>query len=237
MSPKPLISFVVPTKNRIEFMPECLSGLLGQTVQDIEVVIVNDGSNDGTKELLNNYYAKIPKVQVIHNEKSIGAGQSRNKGIEVAKADIIAVCDDDDCYPVTRAERILKFFKDVPSGAMLNAPYMRIDYYNRIVERFEGDHFDHDAFKVDKSINFFCHPAAAYTKKDILEIGGYKSETPDKTDDFQLVDDWITSGKKIGFDKEEFHVLHRVLPDSIMAKMRGFNPAWNRPKNGLVSLA
>lgn len=224
----PKISFVVPTHNRIQFMPECITGLLGQTVDDIEVVIVNDGSTDGTKELLDNYYTKIPKVMVIHNEKSIGAGSSRNKGIEAASGEIIAVCDDDDIYPTTRAERILKFFKDVPAGAMLNAPYIRIGYNNEILEKFEGCHFDHDAFKKDKSISFFCHPAAAYTKKDILEIGGYKSETKEKTDDFQLVEDWIAAGKKIAFDQEEFHCLHRVLPTSIMASMRGFNPKWVR---------
>lgn len=222
----PKISFVVPVYNRVEWIGECLQGLLGQTVDDIEVVAVDDGSNDGTREFLQSWFAPKSKAKLVCNEKNMGAGRSRNAGIEAATGEIIAVCDSDDIYPVTRAERILKFFKDVPEGAMLNAPYVRIGYNNEVLEKFEGCHFDHDAFKHDKSISFFCHPAAAYTKKDILEIGGYKPETEEKTDDFQLVEDWISAGKKIAFDQEEFHCLHRVLPNSIMQKMRGFDPRW-----------
>ncbi len=112
----PLLSFVVPTRDRIEWVAECVSGLLAQTVEEIEVVIVNDGSTDGTKEFLNEWLSENKRVQVYHNEKSIGGGLSRNKGIELAKAPIIAVCDDDDCYPVQRAERVIEFFEKYPKG-------------------------------------------------------------------------------------------------------------------------
>lgn len=235
MTDKPLISFVVPTYDRVQWVGECISGLLGQTVPEIEVVVVDDGSKDGTWEFLTRWLGDNPKVKLHRNETNMGAGQSRNKGIELASADIIAVCDSDDIYPVTRAERILKFFKDVPEGAMINAGYVRIGYCNDIIEKFDGGHFDHEEFKKTGSINYFCHPSAAYTKKDILEIGGYKSETKDKTDDRQLVEDWVAAGKRIAFDNEDYQCFHRVLPNSIMVRMRGWSPEWTK-KKGLVSL-
>lgn len=224
--PNPLISFVVPTKNRIEWLPECLSGLLAQSVKDIEVIVVNDGSDDGTKELLDNFYAKDPRVKIVHNAESVGAGRARNMGNQLASAPIIGVCDDDDIYPTERADRIIKFFETHPDGVMMTAPYMRIGYCNQIMEPFDGLPFDEDAFKNDGSINYYCHPAAAYMKKDIEAIGGYKPETDKLTDDVQLVHDWIKAGKKIGLMAGEYLCFHRVLPTSIMAKHRGFKPEW-----------
>jgi glycosyltransferase involved in cell wall biosynthesis len=223
---EPLISFVVPTKNRVEWLPECLSGLLTQSVNDVELVVVNDGSDDGTKELLDDFYAKDPRVKVIHNESSIGGGLSRNRGNEVATAPIIAVCDDDDFYTQDRAEKTLEFFKKFPEGVMMNAPYVQVGYCNEMIQRFDGAAFDESGFKSNGAPNFFCHPTAAYTKKDILEIGGYKPENKQFTDDYQLVQDWIKAGKKIGFVPGHYLCGHRVLPNSMMSEFRGFDPAW-----------
>lgn len=222
----PVISFVVPTKNRIEWLPECLAGLLSQSVKGIEVVVVNDGSDDGTRELLNEFYAKDPRVKIIHNETSIGGGRARNRGNESATAPIIAVCDDDDFYPQDRAEKTLEFFKKFPEGVMMNAPYVQVGYCNEMVQRFDGELFDEAGFKQHGAPNFFCHPTAAYTKKDIVEIGGYKAETSSFTDDYQLVQDWIRAGKKIGFMPGQYLCGHRVLPTSMMSGFRGFRPEW-----------
>jgi len=226
----PKISFVIPSKDRVAWLPECLSGLQAQTVKEIEIVVVNDGSTDGTKELLDNWYSKDKRIKIIHNPENRGAGISRNIGNNAAQAEIIGVCDSDDCYPIGRAEEILKFFEKYPKGIMMNAPYVRIDYCLKILRRFEGEEFDEKRFKKDGYVNYFCHPSAAYTRQDIFDIGGYKPETKLKTDDLQLVEDWIKAGKKIGFAPEHYLCMHRVLPGSIMANMRGFQPEWTGGK-------
>jgi len=222
----PLVSFVVPSRDRIEWVAECVSGLLAQTLDEIEVVIVNDGSIDGTKEFLNEWLGDNKRVQIYHNEKSVGGGLSRNKGNELAKAPLIAVCDDDDCYPIQRAERVVEFFEKYPEGHMMTAPYVRIGYDNDVLEYFNGEHFNEKLFKETGSVNYFCHPGCAYTKKDILEAGGYKAETKLQTDDLQLVYDWIHAGKKITIQEGEYLCMHRVLPHSMMARMRGFKEEW-----------
>lgn len=222
----PLISFVVPTFNRVQWLPECLSGLLSQTVRDIEVVVVDDCSDDGTKELLESFYAKDPRVKLIFNERNLGGGLSRNVGNSTASAPLIGVCDSDDVYPQNRAECILQFFKENPEGVMMNSPYVRIGYNNEVLRQFDGEGFDETLFKEKNQVNYFCHPSAAYTKKDIEEIGGYKAEHPGATDDYQLVCDWIKAGKKIGLFMGHYLCLHRVLPDSMMSKYRGFEAAW-----------
>lgn len=222
----PKVSFVVPSRNRVEWVGECIQGLLSQSEKDIEVIIVDDASNDGSEDIFKWFRDGDPRVVYIRNEEQRGAGVSRNNGIALAKAPIIGVCDDDDVYPIERAEMILKFFEINPKNVMLNTPYVRIGYCGEILEDFKGAEFDEEQFKKDGTINFFCHPSAAYTKKDILEIGGYKAETKEVTDDYQLVKDWIAAGKKIGFMPGEYLNMHRVLPESIMSGHRGFNSKW-----------
>ncbi len=223
---EPLISYVVPTHNRVEWAGECLQGLLQQSVKDIEVIVVNDASKDGTDELLNWFIDKDERVRVITNAENLGAGQSRNIGNEMARAPIIGVCDDDDCYVVERSELILKWFKENPESEMVNFPYVRVGFFNELKESFAGCTFDEQAFKERGDISYFSHPTAAYKLASIKAIGGYKPETEKETDDYQLVKDWIAAGKKIDFAGDDAVCLHRVLPTSIMAKKRGWRPEW-----------
>jgi glycosyltransferase involved in cell wall biosynthesis len=224
----PKVSFVVPTKNRMEWIGECVSSLLSQSEKDIEVIVVDDGSTDGTGEMLLEWLKNEPRFVYVKNNESIGAGPSRNRGTALAKSEIIGVCDDDDCYSTSRAERMIKFF-DGKEGVMLNTPYLAIDYCDRPTEKFLGEKFDEDLYKKNGGINYFCHPSSAYLKKDFDDVGGYKKETDQVTDDYQFVQDWISKGKKIGFDGEEFVCFHRVLPDSMMSKHRGYKSEWNNP--------
>lgn len=222
----PKLSFVLPTRNRLEWVGECLESLLDQTEKDIEIIVVNDASDDGTKEFLDEWAVKDSRVRVIHNEKPMGAGFSRNLGADMANSDIIAQSDDDDVYPDDRAEATLRWFNEHPESELVNFPYIRVGFFGEILETFYGGNFDHEAFKKDGTVSYFCNPSCAYRKKSAQEVGGYGSETVGVTDDIQFVKKWVDSGKKIDFDNRAFGVLHRVLPDSMMAKQRGFNPAW-----------
>lgn len=223
---EPKVSYVLPTYNRVEWVGECLQGLLSQTVPEIEVIAVDDGSNDGTDELLDWFAKKDPRVRVIVNPKNMGAGMSRNAGNAAAMAPIIAVCDSDDCYVTERTEKILEFFKANPEAQMVNFPYVRVNYFNEVKEHFAGCAFDEAAFKERGEVNYFSHPTCAYLKSAIDEIGGYDAETKEATDDYLLVKKWIGAGKKIGFMPNDYVCLHRVLPNSIMAQKRGFRQEW-----------
>jgi glycosyltransferase involved in cell wall biosynthesis len=225
VSDKPKISFVVPTRNRLEWVGECLGSLFGQTIREIEVICVDDGSDDGTATLLRWFASRDARLIVVTNAERLGGGLSRKKGNELARADIIAVCDDDDVYPDERADRILKFFAEAPKGLMMNAPYVQVGYFNEVKENFDGQPFDEDRFKADGSINYFSRPTAAYWREDALAVP-YKPETETITDDYQFVTDWIATGRKIGFAPGEYLCMHRVLPKSMMAGHRGFDPAW-----------
>ena len=229
----PKLSFVVPTHNRVEWLPLCLQSLLSQSEPDIEIVIVNDGSEDDTKEFLDTWAVKDPRVKVIHNDKSLGAGKSRNIGCDAASSDIIAVCDDDDVYINTRAKDILGWFERNPGSELVTFPYVSIDYFENILEEFRGMPFNHEIFKEKNAVSYFCNPSAAYKKASAQEIGGYPSENEQSTDDFQFLKNWVNAGKKVDYCGDDgegnvpFATMHRILPDSMMARHRGFDPSWN----------
>lgn len=229
----PKLSFVIPTYNRVAWLGQCIGSCLGQTEDDIEVVVVDDGSKDGTDKLLE-HYKDNPKVKVIRNEKNIGAGKSRNKGAEAASSEIIAVMDSDDLCVNTRAEETLKWFEKNPKSELVTFPYITVNYFDEPIEADHGKPFDHEAFKKDGYVSYYSNPSSAYKKTSALEMGGYSSEKEGLTDDYQFIQKWVESGRKVDFCGDDgngqvpFATLHRVLPDSMMAKIRGWRPDWVR---------
>lgn len=222
----PKISFVMPTHNRIEWVGEAIQSLIEQSEPDIEIIVVNDASTDGTKEFLDNWAVKDPRVKLIHNETNLGGGKSRNIGMNAATSDVIAVCDDDDVVPSDRATATLRWFAEHPESELVNFPYVRIDYCGNILEPFPGAEFDEESFRKNGTVNYFCNPSSAHKKASALEIGGYPSEKEGMTDDVQFLYNWVQAGKKVGFDQRVYGVQHRVLPQSMMSKQRGFQAAW-----------
>ena len=96
MSPK--VSVIIPVFNAEEYVGECLDSVISQTIGDIEIIVVNDGSTDNSIQIIREYEKSDYRIVVIDKENE-GAGPSRNKGIQVAKGEFLAFLDADDFYP------------------------------------------------------------------------------------------------------------------------------------------
>lgn len=90
----PLVSVVLPTRDRIEFLPRALRTVLGQTGVDLECIVVDDGSTDGTGEWL--LTLDDPRVVIVETEGARGPSAARNRGIEMARGRFVAFQDSDD---------------------------------------------------------------------------------------------------------------------------------------------
>ncbi len=96
----PLVSVIVPIYNTADFLPQCLDGLLAQTLKDIEIICVNDASTDGCAQILQNYAQKDERLHVITNSEHLGVSKSRNLAIKKSRADFLMFHDSDDtCEP------------------------------------------------------------------------------------------------------------------------------------------
>lgn len=94
----PKISVVIPTYNCARYLPEAIDGVLAQSYQDFEIVIVDDGSTDNTESKVGNYIKKYSSKIRYSYQKNKGLGSARNTGIREAKGEYIAFSDSDDYY-------------------------------------------------------------------------------------------------------------------------------------------
>lgn len=105
----PLVSVVVPTYNRAETLPRAIDSALAQTVDDLEIVVVDDGSTDRTQEILEGY--GTDRLRTITHETNRGANIARNTGIEHAEGEYVAFLDSDDEWRPTKLERQLELLE------------------------------------------------------------------------------------------------------------------------------
>ena len=89
------LSVIMPVYNVEKYLPKCLDSLTGQTLKEIEIICINDGSSDSSSEILNRYAARDNRITVI-NQENQGQGNARNCGINLAKGEYIAFVDSDD---------------------------------------------------------------------------------------------------------------------------------------------
>lgn len=93
-----VLSVIIPIYNKTEYLCACLEDVLSQTLADIEVICVDDGSTDGSRGIAEEFAKRDSRVKLIA-QPNLGAGAARNAGIRAAKGEYIAFLDSDDFYP------------------------------------------------------------------------------------------------------------------------------------------
>jgi len=101
------VSVYIPTRNRVESLGRSIRSVLCQTHHDIELIVVDDGSDDATPEYLREVAAADARVRVLRNERSEGAPQSRNRAILAAEGEFVTGLDDDDEFLPRRIEQFV----------------------------------------------------------------------------------------------------------------------------------
>ena len=92
---QPKVSVIMPVYNTERYLRQCLDSVLGQTLREIEVICVDDGSRDSSVQILQEYAARDPRVTVLQ-QANAGAGAARNKGLAAAAGEYLSVLDSDD---------------------------------------------------------------------------------------------------------------------------------------------
>ena len=95
MLKSPLISVVVPIYKVEKYLPQCIESIINQTYQNLEIILVDDGSPDNCPQICDDYAAKDKRIRVIHQPNG-GLGKAYNNGIATAKGDYIGLVESDD---------------------------------------------------------------------------------------------------------------------------------------------
>lgn len=197
---KPLISVLITTYNRESTIRECVDSVLSQTYENLQVIVMDDGSKDRTLDILSSITDS--RMEVFHSEKNCHICSSTNKGFQKVKGEYLARIDSDDVWYVDKLEKQLAFLKDNPRYRICFTLINLIDEYGKNADQelssllglFEQsltgqtDALRHFFFNG----NCLSHPSVLMETSLMREIGGFYPGYMQSHD----YDYWIRIAKK-----------------------------------------
>jgi GT2 family glycosyltransferase len=175
-----VISVIILTLNSVKFIKPCLDSILSQRAQITELIVVDNGSHDGTVNFIKENY---PQVNLIENKINLGAAKARNQGIKIARGEWILSLDCDVVLEEDFFYNINNALKDLSSGVGVIQPKIlesgkekiysagiAISFLRRFYDIGKGQR---DLGQFDKNVYIFgaCSAAALYRKEMLNEIG------------------------------------------------------------------
>lgn len=182
---KPLVSVIIPTYNRLEWIGECLDSVLAQTYRHVEIIVVDDGSGDGTAEWIRRQekYASV----VVREQKNSGASNARNNAIKIANGELIVFIDSDDMLMPNHVETAVEKFAETPNLGLFCCDSTMIDSEGKVL--FDGKTWHQNlseiknlevktGFRVleDVFMSSNCFPGFTLRKEVFDKLGGFIQE-------------------------------------------------------------
>lgn len=200
ISDSPLISVVVATHNHAHFLPECLGSIKSQTYSNYELIVVDNGSTDNTKEVIGNL--AWDKLNYYYQNDTGSVAGPRNTGIKLAKGEYIAFLDSDDLWYSQKLKKTTEVLENDP-GIDILSHYMWLKRQGKENLLLKVGPLKKNMFKFLLTLNRLLGSATVVKRDVLMEIGGF-----DERKDFVHVEDYETwlrvayIGRKFAFINE-----------------------------------
>lgn len=211
------ISVIMPAYNASQFIREAVESILNQTYDNLELIVVDDGSTDDTLKILAEYQAKDQRIMVIQNDHG-GACKARNTAMHAASGEWIAPMDADDIAVPNRLEKQLEAALAQPEVVMWGTYMQQINVQGKIIGTVQIGPTSIEEFNsMDRSRNaIIVTTSTAFFKRDIaLKVGGYDERLP-AAQDAEFADRIANEGAIVFLP--EFLIKYRLHGNSISAK-------------------
>ncbi len=224
---QPLISVLMPVYNCQRYLRAALKSVLVQSYRKFEVIIVDDGSTDGTADILRQSAAADDRVRVI-SRSNMGIVSALNEGLEHARGDLIARMDGDDVALPMRFARQVEYLRLHPECVAVGSCVMLIDSEGEPIRTMceQQTHEEIDAAHLAGESHAISHPAVMMRTDAVRSVGGYRSayETAEDVDLFLRL---AERGRVANLP--EVLLMYRVHASSIGATRRSTQAqrAWN----------
>lgn len=180
------ISVNMPVYNTAKYLPKAIDSILSQTFKDFEFVIVDDGSTDGSGEILEKYAARDPRIRLVRRENR-GIGASRNELLHLSQGEFIAVMDSDDIALPERFALQVDFLRQNPDVLLVSGWTQLIDEAGRKLAIIETPTEDQGIQELLLSGHMaICHPTFMMRQSHVAAIGGYETSCV-PAEDFDLL--------------------------------------------------
>ena len=213
---KPRVSFVIPVFNAEVYLRETLDSCLDQTIKQLEVVVVNDASTDGTKELLDYYEKKDKRIVPVHLTENGGSAKARNIGNKQASGEYILVLDGDDKATRNRAKETITCFEEKKADLVYGG-FVSIDTYGNMERRFVPHPFTRESSLKYKT-HQICHSTLAYRKGLTLNVQYVEEHAKLAMEDFSFI--WKAHAKGYKFAYVKSPLCYYRITDGSQTKGR-----------------
>jgi glycosyltransferase involved in cell wall biosynthesis/SAM-dependent methyltransferase len=175
----PVVSVVMPTRNRASLLPRALDSVLTQSFRELELIVVDDASTDATPAVLSACAARDERVRVLRLATAVGGAAARNRGVDVARGEFIAFLDDDDEWlPDAAAHLVTAFGAEGPSVGLVHGRFVEVEASAREVPAGNFAAPDGQARTALLRGNRFGNSAVAVRRSVLHEVGGYDARLP-----------------------------------------------------------
>lgn len=170
---EPLVSVIMPVYNRIGIVKHAIDSVLKQSYKNFELIIIDDGSTDGTVELIESMINKDDRIKFIEHEENKGVCKSRNDGLELAKGEYIFYLDSDNTWKKEYLKTMVGAYLELPDAKALYSGQYIADNYFSPIKRVRYGCFNKSLLYNRNYIdlNCFTHKKEIYKK-----IGGFREE-------------------------------------------------------------
>lgn len=192
------VSVIVPVYNVEEYLEKCLESLVNQSLKDIEIIVVNDGTQDNSQEIIDRYSAKYTNVISVEKENG-GLSDARNYGMQYAKGEFIAFVDSDDYVDLTMFEKM--YNKAMREDLDIVVCDTVIQHENYSYVHRSNLHFTEDKVRA----YIYASPMACtrMVRRTIMEQ--FSFEKGIFYEDLNLTPTYITKTRKVGFVEEPLY--------------------------------
>jgi glycosyltransferase involved in cell wall biosynthesis len=224
-----LVSVIIPTYNRSDRVPTAVASVLRQTFRDMEVLVVDDGSSDGTHEALQPFEDRI---LVLRHDRNRGVSAARNTGIRASTAPLVAFLDSDDRWLPGKLEAQVRFFRDHPQAVACQTREVWIRHGRRVNPARRHLKPSGDVF-LPSLERCLVSPSAVMLRRPLLEEVGLFDETLPVCEDYDL---WLRIGCRypIHLIEEDLLVREGGHPDQLSAGGPGMDRYRIRSLTGIL---
>lgn len=212
------ISVIIPVYNSSTYLRKCLDSVVNQTLKDIEIIVINDGSTDDSKNIIEEYLCKYKNIIFIDQENK-GIGKTRNIGIKKATGEYITFIDSDDYIKENMLEEYYKYAKKHNFDLVIGSYIKKINNKEII---FENNKFKTGNVKTTPQILYLIEygPWAKLYKREMLINNNIYFDEKRKYEDMPFVSKALLKSKLIGQITEPYYyyIIHNNSETTTMDK-------------------
>jgi glycosyltransferase involved in cell wall biosynthesis len=210
MSDQPQVSVIIPTYNRSEFLRVAVGSALTQTLQDLEIIVVDDASEENTEEVISQFDDK--RVRLIRHETNQGVSAARNSGVMNSRGKYIAFLDDDDEWFPEKIERQWDLLEKSPKtvGVVYTGWVGADAATGRIIYNLAPSHKG-DIFEVMVLQDSLAPTSSFFVRKECFEKVGLFDIELQYGEDFDM---WLRIAREFQFDYLKEPLVRYSIPDN-----------------------